>query len=474
MQELLRLDATAQAELVRTGQVSPAELAEAAIARIEALNGALNAVTVPLYDRARRQLAAPLPDGPFKGVPHLVKDLVAIRGEVLTYGSRLFQRNVARHNEAIVDRALKAGLVILGKTNTAEFGLLPVTEPLLCGPSRNPWNLDYSSGGSSGGAAAAVAAGLTAIAQGGDGGGSIRIPASCCGVFGFKPGRGLLVPRLLNTAGDLAVNSCLTRSVRDTARFFEIAEAKPRGALARLGYVPGASRRRLRIAYSTRDLLGLEPDPEVKAATDAAARLCADLGHTVEEATPVFDGAAAVRHFVAFWAAGPAFLLRNYWMLRLKTLFRYRMRDGLEPWTMGLADWYRREEGKTPGLVNRAKAFFKGVERETDQFFARYDVHLTPVMRKLPPRIGEYAPTVPFEELLNGCIGQITYTPLHNALGTPAMSVPLAMSRDGLPIGIQFAAGPGRDRTLLELAYELEEAAPWAGRWPELAELRGD
>jgi amidase len=188
------LDATAQADLVRTGAVHPVELLDAAIARIEALNGGVNAVTVQLFERARVQAQKRLPEGPFKGVPHLIKDLSAVRGAPLTYGSRFFAQNQAWHNELITRRILRAGFIVLGKTNTCEFGLLPTTEPLQHGPTRNPWNPEHSAGGSSGGAAAAVASGMVPLAQGGDGGGSIRIPASCCGVFGLKPSRGRAVP----------------------------------------------------------------------------------------------------------------------------------------------------------------------------------------------------------------------------------------------------------------------------------------
>jgi amidase len=250
----------------------------------------------------------------------------------------------------------------------------------------------------------------------------------------------------------------------------QVAERNGRkAAFGPLGFVAGPSQRRLRIAYSTRDLMGLEPEPEVKAATDAVARLCEDLGHTVEEVAPPFEGEEAVQHFVAYWAAGPAKLVRYFWLLRLKTLYRYRLADAFEPWTMGLAEWFNTGESQRPGLVRRAQSFFQMVDRLFADFFTLYDVHLTPVMRKRPARLGEYAPTVPFKDLLDGCVAQITYTPLHNAIGTPAMSVPLSMSSDGLPIGSQFATRAGDERTLLELAYELEEALPWAGRWPAMS-----
>ncbi|MEJ2117632.1 MAG: amidase [Alphaproteobacteria bacterium] len=475
MDHFFHLDATAQAALVKSGAVSPTELMEAAIARIEALNGSVNAVTLKCYEQARKQaqtasLPQNLTEAPFAGVPFLIKDLAAMKNLPVTYGSRLFAKNTAWHNEAIVARTLQAGFLIAGKTNTAEFGLLPTTEPMLFGPTRNPWNLEYSAGGSSGGAAAAVASGMVPVAQGGDGGGSIRIPASCCGLFGLKPSRGRTVPLMRKTAGDLAVNLCLSRSVRDSARFLQAAEISGRNAAyAPLGFVEGPSKRRLRIAYSTRNMLGSEAEPEVKAALDDVVALCASLGHSVEEADIPVDGEAAVKHFVACWAAGPAKLLRYFWLMRLKTWFTGTHKDVLEPWTLELAEWYEREEQKSPGLIARAIAFFQAMQHTSDEFFSRYDVHLTPVLRRLPVRIGEFAPDTPFDDLLAACVDHITYTPLHNAMGTPAMSVPLSWSANGLPIGSQFAAQAGDERTLLELAYELEEARAWADKWPPIS-----
>jgi amidase len=480
MDQFFHLDATAQAALVKSGAVSPTELLEAAIARIEALNGSVNAVTFLQYDEARKQAQRARPpqqiaDQPFAGVPFLIKDLSAMRNAPVTYGSRLFANNIAWHNEAIVARALKAGFIIVGKTNTAEFGLLPTTEPLLFGPTRNPWNLDHSAGGSSGGAAAAVASGMVPVAQGGDGGGSIRIPASCCGIFGLKPSRGRTVPLMRKTAGDLAVNLCLSRSVRDSARFLQASEVTGRSAaFTPLGFVSGPSKRHLRIAYSTRNMLGSDAEPEVKAALDDVAALCASLGHTVEEAEFAVDGEAAIRHFIACWAAGPAKLLHYFWLVRLRTWFNGAPEEVLEPWTCKLAEWYEKEKKRTPDLISRAIAFFKAMQHTSNEFFSHYDVHLTPVLRRLPVRIGEFASDLDFDDLLAACVDHITYTPLHNAMGTPAMSVPLSWSASGLPIGSQFAARAGDERTLLELAYELEEAKPWADKWPPVATAAKD
>ncbi len=472
MDAYFQLDATAQADLVRRGEAHPLELLDAALARIEALNPEINAVTALFEANARKHAMRPAHGGPFAGVPYLIKDLAAVAGAALTYGSRLFADNVARRNEAIVRRALEAGFILAGKTNTAEFGLLPTTEPLLHGATRNPWDPERSAGGSSGGAAAAVACGMVPVAQGGDGGGSIRIPASCCGVFGLKPSRGTVVPPLRRSPGDLSVNLCLSRSVRDTARLLCASEAD--GGIERLDArcVTGPSSRRLRIALSTRTFLGVEAEPDVKTAVEDVAKLCESLGHCVEDAAPPLAGEEAVTHFLAFWAAGPAMLVKNFWLIRLKTWCATAKANVLEPWTLGLADWFLSEERRSPGLMQRARAFFDGVARDLDGFFSRYDVILTPVLRKQPARLGEHAPTVPFATLLERCVDHIAYTPLHNAVGTPAMSVPLSMSAAGLPIGSQFAARRGDERTLLHLAYELEAARPWAGRWPPLVRSR--
>jgi amidase len=263
---------------------------------------------------------------------------------------------------------------------------------------------------------------------------------------------------------------CISRSVRDTARFLDITERQGyRAVFPTLGYVDGPSKRRLRIAYTSRDILGLEPTPEVKAAHDDAVKLCASLGHTLEEAELKVDGERAIQNFVACWSAGPAFVVRNFWLLRLKTRQRAPITELLEPWTLGLANWFRNEESKQPGVLARAVSYFQSLAPQIDDFFSRYDVYLTPVLRRLPAKIGEYAPTIEFEKLLESCIDYITYTPLHNATGAPAMSVPLGMSTDGLPIGAHFAARIGDERTLLELAYELEQTRPWANRWPQVS-----
>lgn len=456
-----RLDATAQAELVRRGEASALELVNAAIARIEALNPAINAVISPLFKEARAAARGPLAEGPFSGVPYLIKDLDDLAGVPTTGGSRLFADHVAETSSPHVQRSLAAGLIALGKSNVPEFGLLGTTESLLHGPCRNPWNLEHTPGGSSGGAAAAVAAGLVPFAHATDGGGSIRIPAACCGLFGLKPSRGRLGPGEADAGVDISVKHCVSRSVRDSAALFAATEYQGDDAvLPPVGFVRGPSNRRLRIAFSTRTYTGAAPHPQVEAAAQQAAALCARLGHGVEEAAPVVDGEQFVDAFMTVWASGPAALLAEARQRNLDP------ESVLEPWTLALADMYAK---KPATALADAIAHFRQIEDVYRAFFTRYDMVLTPTLAAPPVRIGEQAPTVAFDDLYERVTGWVAYTPVHNATGNPAMSVPLGWSADGLPIGIQFAAARGEERLLFELAYELEEAAAWTERWPALA-----
>jgi amidase len=457
---LARLDGLAQAELVRKGEVTPAELVQAAMRRTAALDPTLNAIVTKAFDRALARAAEP-GDGVFAGVPYLLKDLTEWEGVRCTQGSRLFLERVSHQTQPFVLRSEEAGLIVLGKTNTPEFGLLPSTEGLALGPARNPWSPAHSTGGSSGGAAAAVAAGIVALAEASDGGGSIRIPASCCGVFGLKPSRA----RMLADAdgGLLDVHHCVSRSVRDSARLLWLTEQRGDEAPLRpVGLVAEPSPRRLRIAYSTRTNFGEEPDPEVKAATEAAARLCAELGHEVLEGWPQLSGEEFAEHFLTLWASGPARLVEQLGGDAAALA-------QLEPWTLGLAEEFTR---KPLGSLEDARTYFAQVERMVDDFFGGVHVWLTPVLATPPPPLGELAPDVPFATLRERCIRYVAYTPVHNVAGTPAMSVPLAWSAAGLPIGSQFAARRGEEAALLSLAYELEEAQPWRERWPALAAVK--
>ncbi|MCE9650650.1 MAG: amidase [Parvibaculum sp.] len=452
------LDAVAQGALVAKGEVTPLELAEAAIARIEAVNPKINAVTDKDYDRARARAKGPLPKSALSGVPYLLKDIENYAGMNATMGSRLLATNMVQETAPVPQCAIDAGMVVLGKTNTPEFGLLGTTEGLLLGACHNPWNLEHSPGGSSGGSAAAVAAGIVPVANASDGGGSIRIPASCCGLFGLKASRGRMHIGPTPLAADIVSVTSVSRTVRDGAMIFALSEAKGEHAkYPTMGYVSGPSGKRLRIAFHTTKADGTEPHPDVKAAVEASARLCAELGHEVVPVKNPIAGDEFITQFLTVWASSPADIVKMAQEGGLKP------EEVLEPWTIGLADLFN----KMPkDALAKALAYFDRVERQVADFMAGYDVWLTPVLAAPPPKLGEQAPTVAFDTLYQRTVDYVAYTPVHNVAGTPAMSVPLGMSSNSLPIGSQFAAAKGNEAMLLALAYELEQAAPWIDRHP--------
>jgi amidase len=452
------LDAIAQAELVRKKEVTSLELVDAAIARIEAVNPKLNAVVLKMYDAARARAKTQLPDSPLSGVPYLIKDLNDITGERTTMGSRLGS-HMATKTDLMPQKAIDAGLVVVGKTNTPEYGLLATTESLLLGAAHNPWNLDCSTGGSSGGAACSVAAGIVPVAHASDGGGSIRIPASCCGVFGMKPSRGRMAFAAdEKMPGDIAVENCVSRSVRDSAMVFSLSEDTSETApLKPTGFIAGPRKKRLKIAFATETYYGDEPHPDVKAAAEATAKLCRELGHDIVDAKNPVHGEAFIDAFLTVWASGPAELVR------LAESHHLKPQDVLEPWTISLAEYFFK---KPKGALEKSLVVFRDTEAQVDAFLADYDAWLTPVLAAPPPKLGEQGPSVPFKTLYERVKRYVAYTPIHNVAGTPAMSVPLGMSTDGLPIGSQFAAARGGEATLYALAYELEAARPWAGRHP--------
>lgn len=458
------LDATDQAALVRSRQIAAAELVEAAILRLERFDPALNVLVTPCYERALAIARRSLGTGPFAGVPFLVKDVSDLEGVRRTSGSRALAAEVAGRTGDYVRAMEEAGLVALGKSTTPEFALIPNTAPLLTGATRNPWNPSRSVAGSSGGSAAAVAAGLVPIAHATDGGGSIRNPASACGLFGFKASNGRLVGSSGRGAtGALGVNGCVSRSVRDAAALLAATERQDVGAAwPAIGTVTGPSKRRLRIALSTRNLYGRDAEPAVRRAILATARLCELLGHRVEEAAPAIDGEKFLRHFTVIYgmgAAGPVDAFRQA---------HGRMPDerDMEPFTLIMAERHR---AHSSGAVPAALAYLQKAETVVDAFLARYDATLTPTLRQPPPPMGYIDPSGPYDRTLDRVIDYASYTPLHNAVSVPAMSVPLGWTADGLPIGSHFAARMGAERTLLELAYELEQSRPWHGRTPVIS-----
>jgi amidase len=465
------LDATAQAELVRRREASPIELVDAAIRRIELSNPVLNAVVTEQFERAREAARGATMEGPLAGVPFLVKDLnAADPGVRMTQGSRFLEHYVPDYESEIVRRFKKAGLVIVGRTNTPEFGIPPTTEPALFGATKNPWSLAHSTGGSSGGAAAAVAARLVPAAHASDGGGSIRIPASCSGIFGLKPtrARSSMGPKIGESVGGLVSELVVSVSVRDTALMLDVvsgsapgdpyvAPPKARPYVEEVRTAPG----RLRIALQREPLNGAPLHPDCRRAVDDAAELCRELGHDVVLASPSVGAPDAyLGSFLTVWTAAAAMSLRA----AERVAGRPATADDVEPLTWALASMGR--ERSALEYVEATRMLHQA-SREVARFFAEYDVLLSPVLATPPVRLGELA--CPPDEPLRGFFlsgGYAAFTPLFNVTGQPAMSVPLFWNADGLPIGTQFVGRFGDEATLLRLAAELERARPWAHRVP--------
>lgn len=469
MDDFSLLDATAQAGLVRSRQLRPIELVEAAIARIQALNPSLNAVVTPLCEQAREAAGAVDIQAPFAGVPFLLKDLGAdFAGVPTTRGSVYFRDFVPERDTELVRRYRNAGLIVLGKTNTSELGLAPTTEPLLFGPTRNPWDLSRSAGGSSGGSAAAVAAGLVAVAHGNDGGGSLRIPASCCGVFALKPSRGRM-PLWPSLNLFLPVNHVFSRSVRDSAALLDATAGSLPGDPFALPPPPRPFREevhtppgRLRIAFSTRTLVGTPLHADCVAAVREAALLCRDLGHEVIEAAPEVDGEQFMEAFLTIWAAQLASNLEQAAAL----LGRQPAASDLEPATVRLHEYGK---GIEATRYLGALEALTSITDVTTRFFQRYDIWLCSTLGSPPPPLGTLMAPGDVREVSRRFFAFAPNTALFNVNGQPAMSVPLAWGQDGLPIGCQFVARQGQDALLFRLAGQLEEARPWGRRWPSIA-----
>lgn len=459
-------DALGLAELVRQGTVSPSELLETAIERIESRDREIGAVVIRMYDQARAAIAAGLPAGPFTGVPFSLKDLsVFYAGVPTTAATSLLADFVPDHDSSIVVRYKRAGLVILAKTKTPEFALSLTTEPVLYGPTRNPWSPSHSPGGSSGGAAAAVAAGYMPMAHATDGGGSIRAPASFCGLFGLKPSRGLVspAPDFGEALSGMATSHCVSRSVRDSAALLDVsAGAEPgdpysappfeRPLLEEVGAPPG----RLRIALCTTDFLGNTVDSECAAAATNAAMLCESLGHHVEEASPDFSGLSLIEA----WRLIPAVNLLVTVSQRAKTLGRQPVPSDLEP-----MNWAWLELGRRTGADEylRTVSTMHALGRRVAGFLERYDLILTPTLGQPSLKLGVVdTNSQDIERHISLLFETIApHTALFNQTGGAAMSVPLYRSEGGLPVGVQFAGRRGDEPKLIRLAAQLEEAQPW-------------
>ena len=475
LSEYASCDGLGLAELVARREVTAAELVEEAIQRIERHNPEINAVIYPMYDLARelaRQQPPPGEGGPFQGVPFLLKDILADHeGVPTTFGCRFMQGAVAAQDSELVARYKRAGLVALGKTNVPELGTMPTTEPHLYGPARNPWNTSHSTGGSSGGSAAAVAAGIVPFAHANDGGGSIRVPAACCGLVGLKPtrGRNPLGPLLGDSMNGLGCEHVVSRTVRDSAAALDCtagpdvgdpywAPPPERPYLEEVSRDPG----RLRIACWTRDLRGESIHAECERAIQQVARLCSDLGHQVEEGKPEFDIDAYESAFLDIWAVGNAAGIDGAAL----ALGREPVPEFFEPLSWGLYERGREIPGSRFQLAIGALQLFS---RQIAHFFEGVDVWLTPVLASPPVKLGYFDTNQSdFEKAFAPILEYLPFTPLANATGQPSISLPLAQSDDGLPIGALFTARFGDEGLLYRIAGQLERAHPWIDQKPPI------
>lgn len=466
-------DGLALGQLVRSSAVSAAELMEAALAAVDQLNPQLNAVVRGMRPEAEAAISAGLPDGPYRGVPFLLKDLAPTYAGVPTDGgSRFFKGIICSYDSELVQRWKQAGLVMVGKTNTPECGSSGSTEPVATGPTHNPWALGHTPGGSSGGSAAAVAAGIVPAAHASDGGGSIRGPASCCGLVGLKPtrGRNSLAPVAGEVWQGFVAEHVVSRSVRDTAALLDatagycpgdphIAPPPARPFLAEIGADAG----RLRIGVALHAAAGQRFHPDAKAAVARAALLLADLGHEVEESSPSYDAPLLLDAFMTFFAAGVGYAVEEHAAETGQTpSVELLERNNLWLWKrsklIGCVDYLR--------AVSQANA----VTRQFARFFGNYDVWLTPTMAEPPPPHGYLnADADDVEEFFQRLWRFNPASWVYNATGNPAITLPLHWNAAGLPIGVMLGGGFGTEAMLLRVSAQLEAAAPWRHRHPPVS-----
>lgn len=485
-------DGLGLAKLVREKKISPAELCEEAISRVEKINPVINAVVIPMFDIGRDTARKPLPDGPFTGLPFLMKDLISCyAGVKLTSGCRAYKDYIPDYDTELVIRFKKTGIVPLGKTNTPEFGLMGITEPELYGPTRNPWNTECTPGGSSGGSAAAVASGMVPVASGGDGGGSIRIPACYCGLVGLKPSRGRTPtgPKSGKLWQGATVEHVLTRSVRDCAAMLDATQGTDPGApyllkpperpySEEINREPGS----LRIAFNTESPLGTPTHEYCKQAVYDAVKLLEELGHKVEEAKPAIDGIKLANSYFALYCGENAADLD----LAEATLKKKLGRKDFE-----ITTWFFAVLGRCYSAADFVNAMREWdiAARVMGQFHLKYDLYLTPTVAYPAAKIGELLPK-PYEktamEIISvmglgglakktGMVNQIAiqtlaktpFTQIANFTGQPAMNVPLQWDKNGMPCGVQFIAPLGDEAALFRIASQLEKARPWFDKRPK-------
>jgi len=472
LDELNWIDATTQAELVRKKEISPLELVEHTIERIEHLNPILNAVITTMYDEALETAANQLCDGPLAGVPFLVKDFLAeYAGIRFTESSNFLKDYVPEDDAELVKRWKSAGLIAIGKSNLPEMAIGATTEPVRFGPTRNPWDTTRTPGGSSGGAAAAVASGMLPMAHGNDAGGSIRIPASCCGVFGLKPtrGRNPLGPSYGDLISGIVAEHALTRSVRDSAALLDATSGpsvgdpywsppQMRPFAQEVGVDPG----KLRIAFSSDAPLGTKVHPDCVNAVLDAASLCSALGHEVVEASPPVESEALWKTFTTIMSAGISWSVADW----SKRLGREPSEGDLEPF---VASFLERGKSVSGGEYLLQVQSMHSLSRTIGQFYEHFDMWLTPVLGKPPLPLGElsYSGGDPFEHRRKTAeFAPFTY--IANLTGQPAMSIPLFWNNNGLPIGVHFTGRFGDEASLFRLAAQLESVRPWENNRPSI------
>ena len=477
LSDVLARDALGQAELVRSGAVQPIELVEAVIARIEELNPKLNAIVTPMYDLAREAARANVPEGPFHGVPFLLKDLGAAYGGVRqTAGSKSLAENISRADSELVVRQKRAGLITVAKTNTPEFGLTATTEPHLFGPAHNPWDLERTTGGSSGGSAAAVAARIVPMAHATDGGGSIRIPASCCGLFGLKPtrARNTLAPAAGDRLSGLVCEHAVSLTVRDSAALLDAtagphpgdpypAPPRQRPFLDETKADPGS----LRIAFSLWPPIDTPVHEDCVKAVESTAKLLESLGHKVEEAAPEVDMEQFRQAFMVLWLSSFAGTVEG---------IAAATNSAPNPDLYEPVNWqlYQRGVQIKGWEYLRAVGYLQALSRRFASFFETCDVWLTPTVAEPPPRLGVLHPgpevsSPDANRIVERVFQFVPFTQFANTTGQPAMTVPLHWNDAGLPIGVHFTGRFGDEATLFRLASQLEQARPWTARRPPVA-----
>ncbi len=462
--------------MVRSGEASARELVDASLASIGRLNGELNAFVTLCEERAiaEAEAVSANDERPLAGVPIAIKDLTALtEGVRTTLGSAAMADFVPAIDSAMVRRLRDAGAIVVGKTNTPELGILPVTEPDLFGPARNPWNTGRTTGGSSGGSAAAVAAGMVPVAHANDGGGSIRIPASCCGLVGLKPARGRvsIAPHLTEVMGGITIDGCVSRTVADTALMLDVIAgyetgdpywAPPPSApfIEAAGREPG----RLRIAFATAAPGGIPVHEHCVAGVRETAEALDSLGHEVEEAAPAWDDDGYIDNFLTIWIAGTAQQVKEIEQLSGKPA----KPGNFEALTLEMA-----ATGSSYSAVEYLTAldYLRLLSRRIVALWDSYDVLLTPTMAQPPLEIGalRQAEGEPAITMLHNAVDFVPFTPLFNATGQPAVSLPVSMSPQGLPIGVQLVGPPAGEELLLSLSAQLEQAMPWSDRRPQAA-----